>query len=258
MPTASSRELHPGPTLRLAPTGTREIDSGRSRVVVAEAHALVRAGLVSLLEREDDFTVVAEAATVEEAVAASRRLRPDALIADATLPPGGAIAAARDLATEPGPRSIGVVVVAHSEDDDRILEALRAGVRGFVVDDADASELRDAVRAVAHGGGVLSPAVARRVIDEFAALPDLTRPRPGQFDELTRRELEVVALVAGGLSNREIAERLVVTLATAKTHVSRALRKVNARDRAQLVTLAYEAGLVVPRQPAAPAALAVA
>jgi DNA-binding NarL/FixJ family response regulator len=224
----------------------------RIEVVVADAHSLVRAGLRSLLEREHDLTVVAEAATVEEALDVTRRLHPAALLVDAALPTGGGVEAATALAAEPALASIGVVMVTSSEDDDRILAALRAGVRGFVVSDSDATQFGDAVRAVARGDASLPPGMARRVIDEFAARPGADRARPEQLDELTPRETEVVALVAGGLSNREIAEQLVVAPATAKTHVSRALRKVDARDRAQLVCFAYETGLVVPRAIAMP------
>jgi DNA-binding NarL/FixJ family response regulator len=229
----------------------------RIEVVVAHGHALVRAGLSSLLESEEGMTVVADAATAEQALGLLRRLRPDALLVDAELPPSG-VDAARAVAAEPALGSIGVVMLTGSEEDDCIFDALRASVRGFVLSDADASELGDAVRAVARGGGVLSPGMARRVIDEFAALPDASRPRPDEFEELTPREVEVVTLVAAGLTNREIAERLVVTPATAKTHVSRALRKVDAHHRAQLVSFAYETGLVVPRSSALPATHAAA
>jgi DNA-binding NarL/FixJ family response regulator len=254
------------PTLRVAsaePPTAAQCQSAIARprpiaVAIAHGHGLVRAGLTALLECEDDMTVVADAATAEEALAVSRRLHPDALLVDAGLPPRGGVDAARDVAAEPALRSIGVVMVTGSEDDAIMLDALRAGVRGFVSDGADRAELGHALRAVAGGGGILPPGMARRLIDEFAALPDANRPSPGQFEELTPREIEVVGLVAAGLSNREIAERLVVTAATAKTHVSRALRKVDARDRAQLVSFAYETGLVVPKPSAAPPMHAVA
>jgi DNA-binding NarL/FixJ family response regulator len=263
---SSHRRRRPAATLHLAPVDPPEaIRHGNGlvgprliRVLVADTHALVRAGLGSLLDHEDDLRVVADAANAEQAVVLSRRLRPDALVVDAALPPRGGVDVARALAAEAALSGMSIVMVTSSEHDDCILDALRVGVRGFLLRDADASELGDAVRTVARGGGILSPAVARRLIDEFAALPDLNCPRPARFDELTRREVEVVALVARGLSNREIAERLVVTPETAKTHVSRALRKVDARDRAQLVTFAYEAGLVVPTRTIAPAVLGVA
>ena len=263
---SSHRQRLPGGTAHLAPVapplasrhGNGLVGPRAIRVLVAETHALVRAGLVSLLEHEDELTVVAGAADAEQAVVLSRRLRPDALVVNAALPPRGGVDVARALAADPALSGVRVVMVTHSEHDDCILDALRVGVRGFVLRDADPSVLTDAVRTVARGGVILSPGVTRRLIDEFAALPDLNCPRPARFDELTRREVEVVALVARGLSNREIAERLVVTPATARTHVSRALRKVDARDRAQLVTFAYEAGLVLPTRRIAPAARAVA
>ena len=263
---SSHRRLRPAAALQLAPVSPTDVSRHRDglarpgpiRVLVADAHALVRAGLVALLERENALTVVADAANAEDVLVLSRRLRPDALVIDATLPPDGGVSLARALAAEPALTGTSVVMVTRSEDDECILDALRAGVRGFVVKDADGSELSDAVYTVARGGGILSPVMARRLIDEFAALPDVNRPRPALFDELTHREAEVVALVAGGLSNREIAERLVAAPATAKTHVSRALRKVDARDRAQLVSFAYQAGLVVPRPHGALAPLAVA
>jgi DNA-binding NarL/FixJ family response regulator len=217
------------------------------KVVVADAHALVRAGLCALLEQEDDMTVIAQASDAEQAWALARRLRPEVLLVDMSLPPLGGVAAVARIAQDPQLADLNVVIVVSSDSENSVLDALRAGVRGVVLRDAHAADLAVAVRTVARGDGMLSPRVTRRLIEEFAAIPDGDRPRPEQLEDLTPREVEVVALVASGLSNREIAERLVVTPATAKTHVSRALRKVNARDRAQLVTLAYETGLVVPR-----------
>jgi DNA-binding NarL/FixJ family response regulator len=232
----------------MAPRRLAAVDSDQAlKVVIADGHALVRAGLGALLQAEEDMTVVAQAADAEQALALARRLRPDVLLVDVALPPLGGVEAVRRIAEDPQLADLNVVMVTSSDSDDSVFGALRAGVRGLVVGDAKGEDLAVAVRAVARGEGMLSPAVTRRLIDEFVAAPDADRPRPEQLDELTPREVEVVALVASGLSNREIAERLVVTPATAKTHVSRALRKLRARDRAQLVTLAYETGLVVPR-----------
>jgi DNA-binding NarL/FixJ family response regulator len=222
------------------------------KVVIAEGHALVRAGLCALLAAEDDIDVVAQAATAEQAFALTRRLRPDVLLVDTMLPPTGGVGAVRQIAQNTELPNLNIVMLMSSETDDSVFDALRAGVRGLVIRDADGEDLAVTVRAVGRGDGMLSPCVTRRLIDEFAAAPDAERPRPEELGELTPREVEVVALVACGLSNREIAERLVVTPATAKTHVSRALRKLDARDRAQLVTLAYETGLVVPRPRNAP------
>jgi DNA-binding NarL/FixJ family response regulator len=142
-----------------------------------------------------------------------------------------------------------VLVLSQAESDEELFHTLRAGAGGLLVKDAQPRQLVDAIRAVAGGGGVLSPSIARRLIDEFAALPERTRPCPDGLAELTPREREVVALVAGGMNNLEIAAHLVISPATAKTHVSRALGKLDVRDRAQLVTLAYETGLIVPRAP---------
>jgi DNA-binding NarL/FixJ family response regulator len=146
-------------------------------------------------------------------------------------------------ADAPGAR---VLILGESDEDERIFSSLRAGASGFLVRDAEPSELIQGIRRVAAGEAALSPSSVRRVIDELAAQPDPLAARPEQLDELTARELEVMALVAGGLSNSEIAQRLVVTLATAKTHVSRVMTKLRAHHRAQLVTLAYETGLVRP------------
>jgi DNA-binding NarL/FixJ family response regulator len=217
------------------------------KVIIAESHALVRAGLSALLDAEEDIEVIAQAANAEQAFALTRRLSPDVLLVDTMLPPTGGVEAVQQIAQNAQLPDLNVVMVMSSDSDDCVFGALRAGVRGLVIRDAEGEDLAVTVRAVARGDGMLSAGVTRRLIDEFAAGPDAERPRPEQLEELTAREVEVVALVASGLSNREIAERLVVTPATAKTHVSRALRKLNARDRAQLVTLAYETGLVVPR-----------
>jgi len=246
-PAGADRRLVAVPPLTASLHQAAHADREPIEVIIADGHALVRAGLCALLDAEDDITVIAHAGDAEQAVTLSRRLRPDVLLVDTALPPNGAVEASQRIAQDPNLARVNVVMVTASDSDDTVFGALRAGVRGFLVRDSEAVDLSVAVRAVARGDGMLSPCVARRLIDEFASLPDANRPRPEQLDELTPREVEVVALVAAGLSNREIAERLVVTPATAKTHVSRALRKLDARDRAQLVGLAYECGLVVPR-----------
>jgi DNA-binding NarL/FixJ family response regulator len=213
-------------------------------VVIADGHALVRAGFRALLVAQPDVAVLGEAAGVEEALGLARRTRPTILLMDIGLP--GGLWATRRMAADPDLTGVQIVVLTACDSDEYVLGALRAGVSGFLLKDTGPSELVGAVRAVAAGHAVLSPSVARRLMDEFAALPDPNGPVPEQLEELTPRELEVVALVAGGMSNQEIAEYLVVSPATAKTHVSRALCKLGARDRAQLVTLAYESGLVLP------------
>jgi DNA-binding NarL/FixJ family response regulator len=210
-------------------------------VVVAEGQGLVRAGLRVLLERQDAIVVCAEAATGEEAIAAARATQPDVVLIDLDLPGTGGVEAAHAI-LDAAPA--GVVMLMTSPSDDALFDALRAGATGLLLKDTDADDLVAAVRTVARGEALLAPVLARRLVADFLARPERLRATPEQFEELTAREREVVALVAYGLSNEEIAERLVVSRATAKTHVSRALCKLHARDRAQLVALAYEVGLV--------------
>jgi DNA-binding NarL/FixJ family response regulator len=216
-------------------------------VAIADGQALVRGGFHALLEAEDHMTVVGEAGDGAAAVALAERERPDVMLVDSELPGTGALEATRRVLADPDLADVRVVILSASESDDHLFGALRAGASGFLSKDTEPSELLAAVRAVARGEALLSSAVTRRLIAEIASQPDPYRPRPEELEELTAREREVMALVARGLNNDEIAERLVISVATAKTHVSRALRKVDARDRAQLVALAYETGLVHPR-----------
>ena len=227
----------------------RVCDDDPVRVVVAEGHGLVRAGFRLLLERQDDMVVAAEAATVEEVVAAAPATDPAVVLVDFDLPGGGGVEAARRILDERGDSPIRVVMVMTSQSDDAVFDALRAGATGLLLKDTDPDELVAAVRVVASGEALLAPGLASRLVADFMSRPERLRCTPDQLEELTAREREVVALVACGLSNDEIAEQLVVTRATAKTHVSRALCKLHARDRAQLVVLAYEAGLVRPGKP---------
>jgi DNA-binding NarL/FixJ family response regulator len=234
------------------------------RVVIAERQGLVRAGFRALLERSDAIVVAAEAATADEAVAAARATRPDVVLVDIDLQGTGGLEAAREILDEAPAGETGVVMLMASESDDAVFAALRAGATGLLLKDTEPDELVAAVRTVARGEAALAPALARRVVADLMSRPERLRSTPEQLEELTAREREVVALVAYGLSNAEIAERLVVTRATAKTHVSRALCKLHARDRAQLVALAYEVGLVRagpgrsegPRHDVAPPAVA--
>jgi DNA-binding NarL/FixJ family response regulator len=213
------------------------MESPGIRVLVAHPNGLARAALRALLEREPDVVVVGDAARSEDAIALAEELAPDVVVIHGRLPRVGAQRLA----------PAGVVLLGGCDEDDELFGALRAGARGLLAEDAEPAELLHAVRSLSRGHAVLSPSVARRLVDELAAQPDRHRPVPARLEELTAREREVMGLVALGLSNGEIAARLVVSPATAKTHVSRAMLKLGARDRAQLVTLAYQARLVEAR-----------
>lgn len=215
------------------------------RVGVADDQALVRAGFVSLLDAEDDVTVVGEATDGAAAVELAERLRPDVLLMDIRMPGLDGIEATRRIAANPELGGVHVVILTTFDLDEYIFEGLRAGASGFLVKDTDAAELIKAVRVAAGGEALLSPNVTRRLVAEFAARTRPPRKLSG-IDELTPREREVVVLVANGLTNDEIATRIYVSASTVKTHATRAMTKLAARDRAQLVVLAYEAGLVRP------------
>jgi DNA-binding NarL/FixJ family response regulator len=215
-------------------------------VLIADDQALVRAGFKLLLETEDDIRVVAEAGDGADAVAFARRHRPEVVLMDIRMPAVDGLAATRQIVAAPELAGVKVLILTTFETDEYVFEALRAGASGFVVKDTEPAELVRAVRVVARGDALLSPQVTRRLIAEFAASPARERAAPPELEELTEREREVMALVARGLSNDQIAKRLVVSPATAKTHVGRAMMKLHAHDRAQLVVLAYESGLVLP------------
>jgi len=223
------------------------LTSPEIRVAIAEGHALVRGAITALLDAEDDITVAGVAGDSDEAFAVTERERPDVVLMDLNLPGVDGLETTRRIFSNPALEDVRVILLSPSDEDDQLFGALRAGASGFLVKDTEPAELLDTVRAVACGEALLSRGVTRRLIAEVASQSDRYRPSPEELDELTAREREVTALVARGLNNQEIAERLVITIATAKTHVSRALRKVDARDRAQLVALAYETGLVHPR-----------
>ena len=215
------------------------------RVLLADDQALVRAGFRALLDAQDDIEVVGEAGDGEEAVRLAATLVPDVVLMDIRMPGLDGLQATRRVTADQRLAQVRIVMLTTFELDEYVFEALRAGASGFLVKDTEPVELLRAVRAVAGGDALLSPSVTRRLIATFAAHAKPPRPAPG-LDALTDREREVMALVAAGLSNDEIAERLVVSPLTAKTHVSRAMVKLHARDRAQLVVYAYEAGLVTP------------
>ncbi|HEY6278497.1 MAG TPA: response regulator transcription factor [Streptosporangiaceae bacterium] len=241
------------------------------RVLLADDHALVRAGFRMLLESADDITIVGEAPNGGAAVAMARQLKPDVVLMDLNMPEVDGITATGRITADPGLAAVKVVVLTTFDDDEYVFAALRAGASGFLVKDVEPDELLQAVRVVARGDALLAPSVTRSLIAAFAAgrmgaagpagpgsapaAPGGPGRPPGStaraaaspgLASLTDREREVVALVAAGLSNDEIAARLVVSPLTAKTHVSRAMTKVGARDRAQLVVFAYEHGLAEP------------
>jgi DNA-binding NarL/FixJ family response regulator len=214
------------------------------RVLIADGEALVRGGVRALLEASGRLAVVGEAATGEEAIEVAQRVHPDVAVIDSRLPGLDTGDVIGQICSESG---IAAMVLTASEEDKRTYAALRAGATGVLLKDTEPEALVHAVELVAGGEALLSPKLTRCVLAEIASRPEPAGPSRELVDELTAREREVVALVGHGLGNHEIAERLVVTPATAKTHVSRAMLKLHAHDRAKLVVFAYEAGLVVPR-----------
>jgi DNA-binding NarL/FixJ family response regulator len=225
----------------------RMVDDGGQpaiRVVVADGLAVVRAGIRALLEADGRLEFAGEAATGEEVVALACRIRPDVVLIDATVPGLDCVEATRRIR---GETEAAVMLVISSAGDERVLAGLRAGATGLLLKDSEPAELVRAVQLLACGEALLAPSLTRRLIGELVSRPVPDCPDPELVDELTAREREVVALVGHGLDNAEIAARLVVSPATAKSHVSRAMLKVGATDRAKLVVFAYEAGLVLPR-----------
>jgi DNA-binding NarL/FixJ family response regulator len=215
------------------------------KVVLADDQALVRAGFRALLDAQDDIEVVGEAGDGEEAVRLAAELAPDIVLMDIRMPGVDGLAATRRIAADERSADVRVVILTTFGLDEYVFEAIRSGSSGFLVKDTEPEELVQAVRVVAGGEALLSPSVTKQLIAEFAARAKEPQA-PDRLEELTDREREVLTLVAEGLSNVEIAERLVVSPATAKTHVSRTMGKLRARDRAQLVVIAYESGLVRP------------
>ena len=217
------------------------------RVLLADDQTLVRSGFRLLLERTDDIEVTGEASTGVEALERVRAERPDVVLMDIRMPILDGLEATRRIAADRELSEVRVIILTTFDLDEYVFEALHAGASGFLLKDVEPDELRNAVRVVAGGEALLSPSVTRQLISEFVSQPSHERHSPAELEELTEREREVLVLVATGLSNREIAERLVISPATAKTHVSRILLKLDARDRAQLVVIAYESGLVKAR-----------
>ncbi len=215
------------------------------RVLLADDQVLVRAGFRALLDAQADIEVAGEAGDGQRAVRLARELSPDVVLMDIRMPGTDGLVATRQIAADPLLAGVRVVILTTFDLDEYVFEAIRSGASGFLVKDTEPDELVQAVHVVAGGEALLSPGVTRRLIAEFAARAKQP-PNTGALAELTGREREVLALVGEGLSNSEIARRLVVSPATAKTHVSRAMIKLGTRDRAQLVVAAYESGLVRP------------
>ncbi|MCC9711479.1 response regulator transcription factor [Streptomyces sp. MNU76] len=222
------------------------------RVLLVDDQPLIRSGFRALLDLEDDIEVVAEAADGQEGLALVERLRPDVALVDIQMPTMDGIEATRRIAADPALADVHVVMLTNYGMDEYVFDALRAGAAGFLVKDILPEDFLHAVRVAARGDALLAPAITRKLIDRYVTLPLPARTGSGSgsgsgLEALTSREREAVALAAHGLSNDEIADRLVISPATAKTHINRAMTKLHARDRAQLVVLAYESGLVTPR-----------
>ena len=213
------------------------------RVLIADDQSLVRAGFRLVLSSHDDMEVVGEASNGHEAVHSAGRLDPDVVLMDIRMPELDGIGATREITAR---RDARVLVLTTYDLDEYVYDALQAGASGFLLKDTPPEQLADGIRAVAGGEALLAPSVTRRLIEEFTRVGRSPRPRPSELDELTPRELEVLGLLARGLSNGEIAAELVLSEATVKTHVTHVLGKLGLRDRVQAVVLAYESGLVTP------------
>lgn len=220
------------------------------RVLLADDQNLIRAGFRVLVDSAPDLEVVGEATTGLEAVALARTTRADVVLMDIRMPDLDGLGATRQITEDESLAGVRVLILTTFEVDEYVLQALRAGASGFLGKGVDPAELLDAIRVVARGDALLSPAATKGLIARFLSQPeDSAAIVPAQLDLLTEREREVLMLVAAGLSNDDIAERLVVSPLTAKTHVNRAMTKLGARDRAQLVVIAYQSGLVRPSEP---------
>jgi DNA-binding NarL/FixJ family response regulator len=217
------------------------------RVLIADDQALVRAGFRLILEANDGIQVVGEASDGEEAVATARRLRPEVVLMDVRMPRLDGLEAARRILAEPATASCRVIMLTTFDLDEYVYAAVVAGASGFLLKDVSPEQLVAAVRLVAAGDALLAPSITRRLVERFArSVPSVPSAPPAELASLTPREREVLVLMARGLSNSELAERLVLSEATVKTHVARVLDKLNLRDRVQAVVLAYETGLVRP------------
>ncbi|WP_033324140.1 response regulator [Streptomyces yerevanensis] len=216
------------------------------RILLADDQRLVRAGIRGILDDEDDLHVVAEAADGQAALAACRELQPDVVLMDIRMPVMDGLEAARHITADEELAAVKVVMLTTFDLDEYVYGALRAGATGFLVKDTEPAELLHAVRVAVRGDALISPSITRRLIAEFASRPDNPREPDQRLDALTSREREVMQLIAAGCTNDEIAARLVVSPLTAKTHVSRIMAKLGARDRSQVVVMAYEYRMVSP------------
>jgi DNA-binding NarL/FixJ family response regulator len=216
-------------------------------VLIADDQALVRGGLRMIVDAQQDMQVVGEAENGADAVVTAQRLEPDIVLMDIRMPELDGIAATRRLA-ERGPAKTRVLMLTTFDEDQLVYEAMRAGASGFLLKSAPPARLAEAIRVIAAGEALLAPSITRRLVEDFVRRPPPGATAPAELAELTDREREVLALIASGLSNREIASELVVSEATVKTHVNRVLSKLNLRDRVQAVVLAYETGFVQPHR----------
>jgi len=215
------------------------------RVLIADDQHLVRTGFRMILQTEPGIEVIAEATTGREAVTVARELRPDVVLMDIRMPDLDGIEATRQILARNSEPPSRVLMLTTFDLDEYVFDALRAGASGFLLKDVPASQLATAIRTIAAGDALLAPAITRRLIERFVAAPPAT-PRPPELDELTRRELEVLGLLAKGMSNAEIAAELIIAETTVKTHLTRLLMKLGLRDRVQAVVLAYQTGIVSP------------
>jgi RNA polymerase sigma factor (sigma-70 family) len=218
------------------------------RVLLVDDQALIRAGFRMILSAEEGIEVVGECADGTQAIDSVKRLKPDVVLMDIRMPEMDGIEATRRITQSNGEPPIRVLMLTTFDLDEYVYDALRAGASGFLLKDVPADQLVDGIRLVAAGDALLAPSVTRRLIEEFSKAPRSRQETPAALDDLTPREAEVFALIARGMSNQEIAEELVVSETTVKTHVARVLMKLGVRDRVQAVVLAYESGLVAPGQ----------
>lgn len=218
------------------------------RLLLVDDQALVRSGFRMLVEAQPDMEVVGEAADGHEGVAEARRTRPDVVLMDVRMPKMDGIEATRLISEDTATAECRVLILTTYDLDEYVFRGLRAGASGFLLKDVAPEDLVKAIRVVADGESLLSPSVTRRLIEEFVRTPDETAKPPPGLDSLTDREREILELIGHGLANREIAERLYLSMATVKTHVNRVFSKLALRDRAQAVVLAYETGIVRPHQ----------